>query len=561
MRKHNSTTAAAVRVHHAGAISDVSSVVLDDVIKLRVRRTSKSKHHKNKTKHHKDKRKKRRHLKNSSGPEDATAVSVNGSECTGEDDTPEHTPNGNAAIGGDSSNCEATTVTTVVGSELGAKLKLGVKRFGINTKDVEAATIKTEHVDSVRFINDVNNASNDSRCNERTGPGAPGEESDKDTLEDSRTARLQFDDAATFALPRRACQDDSTKSAEYPLNATVDAETAEAQAASDKEKATSAESQNSHEDANCDTPKDGESSPDANDRKLRKKRKKPRHEGAQVDENASERDSLVEAVDEAVFKHRRKKHKHTNEHKAKKHHDVRRAPQDGIVVVEETAQDTPAPEAESLSSVRAVESADGVITEPQRLAIRIKLCQECNSRHLQDACPLATPQYTITDAITYEEWLCKHQENAEVVKAVKSNDPMSEGYGRVADDGFESDDESLQGEQCKNKSKVQREEKLLSVDTDRPLYARDSLPDCLELRITNSDHGLGIYAKNPVPMYAKLGPLIGISIREMDIPDDFSMRHIWEVLSLLCGLLSVIRHSSCQPFTVQFELISSRLAK
>ena len=118
------------------------------------------------------------------------------------------------------------------------------------------------------------------------------------------------------------------------------------------------------------------------------------------------------------------------------------------------------------------------------------------------------------------------------MKAVASEDPMSEGYGRLTYDGFESDDESpTSSEQFKAKPKMQREEKQLVVETDRPLYARDSLPDCLELKIANTDHGLGIYAKNPVPMYAKFGPLIGISVREMDIPDDFSMRHIWEVLS------------------------------
>lgn len=530
-------------MHSAGTISDVSSAVLDNVIKLHVRRSWKSKYHKNKTKHHKDKRKKRRHSKNGE-PEDSSAMSVNGSECTGEE-TPENVQNGSATCE-DSSNCEATA--TVVGSELDAKLKLGVKRLGINTKDVEAATIKTEHVDSVRFINDVNNTSNDTRCNANTGPSVSGEEPNKDTLEDNRTTRLQFNDAATFALPKRVCQNDSSKNAEYPFNTIVNTETAEAQTVSvlNREK-TSVES---HKDANCDASKDDEPSLNGDDRKLKKKRKK-RNEVAQVDENASEKNPLEIGADEVVLKHRRKKHKHTNEHKTKKHHDVRKAPQDGIVVVEETIQDISVPEIESPSSMgsgKVPESADSVISEPQRLAIKIKLCQECNSRHLQDACPLVTPQYTITDTITYEEWLGKHQDNDELIKTMKTNDPMSEGYARLTDEGCDSDDES----DDKNKTKMQREERLVVVEMDRPLFARDSLPDCLELRFTNSEHGLGIYAKDPVPMYAKLGPLIGIPIREMDIPDDFSMRHIWEVLSLLCDLLSVL--SRDPPCTTYYRM-------
>ncbi|XP_025162841.1 uncharacterized protein LOC105190093 isoform X2 [Harpegnathos saltator] len=504
----------------AGAISDVPSAVLDNVIKLHVRRSWKSKYHKNKTKHHKDKRKKRRHSK-SGDPEDAAgSVSVNGS-------------GGGSAASEDPDACEATA-TVAGGGEVEAKFKLGVKRLA--ARDAEAATIKTEHVDSVRFISDVNNTSNDIRHNTNTGPDASAEGSDKDTtLEGNRSTRLQCDDAVAFALPRLACQDDSAKGAEYPSNASVGSvETAEAQAASalDKESA-GAEPQEPHKGATCDVPRDDEPSPDVDERKLKRKRKKPRHETAQVDENASEKDPLETGADEAVLKHRRNKHKHTKEHKTKKHHDVRRAPQDGIVVVDEPAQELCAPEAESSPPSdglgRPVEAVDSVITEPQRLAIRIKLCQECNSRHLQDACPLVSPQYTIADAVSYQEWLAKHQDNAEVIKAMKTIDPMSEGYGRPADDGCESDDETLSGEQCKSKAKAQREEKQLTVDVERPLYARDSLPDCLELRFTNNDHGLGIYAKNPVPMYAKLGPLIGMPVREMDIPDDFSMRHIWEV--------------------------------
>lgn len=537
MRKHEST-AATVRVHPANTISDVSSAVLDNVIKLHVKRSWKSKYHKNKTKHHKDKRKKRRHSKNSE-PEDPGVVPVNGSECPDEG-TSENVRNGSAASE-DSNNCKTTA--TVISSELDAKLKLGVKRLGINTKDVEVTTIKTEHVDSVRFINDVNNTSNDTRCN--ANAGSSGEEPDKDTLEDNRTTRLQFNDVTTLALPKRTCQDDSIKSTDvYSLNATVNVDTAEAPpttGAFDSEK-TSAELQETHKNANCDASKNDEPSFDGDDRKQKRKRKK-RNEVALIDENTSEKDPLEIGADEMVMKHKKKKHKHTNEHKTKKHHDVRRAPQDGIVIAEEATQDVSIPEIESPLSVgpgKAPESVDSVISEPQRLAIKIKLCQECNSRHLQDACPLATPQYTIRDVITYGEWKSKHQDNEELMKVIKTDDPMSEGYARLPDEGCESDDES----EDKNKTKMQKEERLVVVEIDRPLFARDSLPDCLELRFTNSEHGLGVYARNPVPMYAKLGPLIGIPIREMDIPDDFSMRHIWEVLS--CDLLSLIFRDLCR---------------
>lgn len=521
--KKTDSTSATIKAQSANAtISDVSSEVLDDVIKLHVRRSSRSKHHRNKTKHHKDKRKKRRHSKNGS-PEDVS--NVNGSECARKKTL--ETQNASAE-NTDLSNCDATSVVV---SELDTKLKLDVESSGINTKDVESATTKTEHVDSVRFISDVNNTSNDTRCDAKA-VGVAGE-SDRDTIDDNKSTRLQFNDATTSSLPKRVtCNDDLSKNVEY-LNSTGNADPIEVQTTNATERkiknAPHGTDSQEYKEGSCNVSQSGEPK-DVEDRKLKRKRKRPRHDG-QAEENVA-RDVSENTTEEVMFKHRRKKHKHTNEHKTKKHHDVRKAPQDGIVVQKE-AQDTCTPEAELLSSTgstgRIGETADGVMSEPQRLAIKIKLCQECNSRHLQDACPLSTPQYTIDDAITYDNWLNKHKENAEVLKAIKSEDPMSEGYGRLTEDGFESDDESLSGEQSKSKSKVQREEKQLVVDVDRPLYARDSLPDCLELKITNTDHGLGIYAKNPVPMYSKLGPLIGILVREMDIPDDFSMRHIWEV--------------------------------
>lgn len=511
----------------------MSSKVLNDAIKLHVRRSSRSKHHKSKTRHHKDKRKRRRHSKNEEGA----------SECTNEKTLGHVGQKCTSVIESKDSKTDDRETTSVIVSELDAKLKLDVS-FGINVKvPVESVTTKTEHVDSVRFINDVNNTMNNDA---RIADDAPGE-SARNILKDDGVTKLHFDDAmsSSSTLPKCECKsEDLNDDAEDLLNpASSISDTAVVQAAETPEKTSKSQSKTGYaglQDATtvCDEFKDAEE-----DRKPRKKRKRPHHDEQQVGKNTSAKDSASgsNAPDEAAtFKHRRKKHKHANEHKTKRHHDVRKAPQDGII--QEESQDarcrSPAVELPSStvgSSGKIVENPDVTLSEPQRLAIKIKLCQECEVPHLQDVCPFTEALHTILDSITYEDWLNKHKQNAEMTKALKVEDPMSEGYNRLTDDGFESDgDESLiTSEQCKTKSKVQREEKQLSVDADRPLYARDSLPDCLELKITNTDHGLSIYAKNPIPNRAKLGPLVGAVVKEMDIPDDFSMRHIWEVLSLL----------------------------
>lgn len=524
-----------VEIHSPSTISEsVSSKVLNDAIKLHVRRSSRSKHHKNKTKHHKDKRKKRRHSKN--GAENGGSIGLNGSENTNENTL--DVQNCTSLENKDLDNCETTVV-----SELDTKLKLDVS-FGINTKDVESVTTKTEHIDNVRFINDVNNTRNNNAGCDARAIDASGE-STRDTLEDDRITKVNFNDAAaSSSLPKHECKaEDPNEDVEYLLNPVSNInDTVEAQAADAPEKTSKsqnktsaahyAESQGYEEVTFYDASQKDDESKDSEDRKQKRKRKRLRHD-EQVGKNSAKDTSENNASDEtSTFKHRRKKHKHTNEHKTKKHHDVRKAPQDGIV--QEETQDVCTPEVEVPSSTvgsgKIADNTDGVISEPQRLAIKIKLCQECEVPHLQDVCPFTEPLHTIIDAISYEEWLNKHKENTEITKAIKSKDPMSEGYGRLADDGFESDDEPLtSSEQCKTKSKAPREEKQLLVDVDRPLYARDSLPDCLELKIANTDHGLSIYAKSPIPIRARLGPLVGTSVKEMDIPDDFSMRHIWEI--------------------------------
>ena len=532
----------------ASAISENVSEVSDDAIKLHLRRSSRSKHHKNKTKHRKDKRKKRRHLKN--GVQNSSSIQLDRFECI----------SGNAsdlrnssAANRDSSNHE------IIISELDPKLTLDeVENLEIDTKQVKPPMTKTDHVDSIRIRNDVNSTTNsDTRCEENV-IDIPGD-SHKNTFENNIITKLHFADTTTTtttSLPKHGYNTENVNktNVKYLLDPSADetsaVETLAVDDAPEKEheaKSMCCVESHGYKDVtsnNCE---------DAENRKLenrKRRRKRPRHDVQIQEKDLSENNAL----DETVFKHRRKKHKHTNEHKSKKHHDVRKAPQDGIVKQEEARNACPPEAAELLSSpaeIRSsgriteeaetrngrspegiIDSTDDVASEPQRLAIKIKLCQECNSRHLQDACPLTTSQYAIADTISYEKWLSRHKENSEIMKAIASEDPMSEGYGRLTYDGFESDDESpTSSEQCKAKPKMQREEKQLVVEMDRPLYARDSLPDCLELKIANTDHGLGIYTKNPVPMYAKFGPLIGISVREMDIPDDFSMRHIWEVLS------------------------------
>ncbi|KAF4520382.1 hypothetical protein B566_EDAN012887 [Ephemera danica] len=64
-------------------------------------------------------------------------------------------------------------------------------------------------------------------------------------------------------------------------------------------------------------------------------------------------------------------------------------------------------------------------------------------------------------------------------------------------------------------------------------FAKDSLPSHMfSLEERDSTHGLSVVATTPIVRYAQFGPLLGERIREMDIPDDFNMRDIWEVCAV-----------------------------
>lgn len=492
---------------------DSAQTKLSNDVGIHIQRSSRSKHHKNKTKHHKDKRKRRKHFKAENIISPLESVKRSSSDITSADED---------QISFKKNNSKPDNEVDIE-SNLKSSLHINKSSYTkTECYDKEDVMTKTENLDSIEYVENVNINKNvlyhnieDVDMKEITMVNDSNEQSQSKlatssiTKNNNRIVVEQISNAKdTVSIINSHVQSDETKDDENNSN----------------------DMQCVNINSNCSQITIN-TNQEIEDRKLKKKRKGKYDVEEDDDENVKE-DSCEDFIDDSVYKHRKKRHKHTNEHKNRKHHDVRKAPQDGIIMQEDKNICSIIDDRTSITIGKLQsENVENQMSEPQRLAIKIKLCQECNNRHLQDACPLITPQYAISDSISYEDWLNKYKENTEVVKAVKLDDPMSEGYGKITEDN-ESDDESLLIEQSKTKIKNQKEEKQLTIDLDRPLYARDSLPECFELKITNSEHGLGIYAKSSVPMHVKLGPLVGQPVREMDIPDDFSMRHIWEVKSM-----------------------------
>lgn len=169
-----------------------------------------------------------------------------------------------------------------------------------------------------------------------------------------------------------------------------------------------------------------------------------------------------------------KKHKHEKLKRKIKNHDIRKAPELDIkpVIKIETPPDVP----------EAV---------PERVAIKIKLCNICNTRHLQEACPLRNPNCVVRDATTLDDYL----KNAPEIDDLQTDDDDS------------------------------------SVKNELETFSVKSLPDILYLEDSNTSHGLSVFTKFEIKEYTQFGPIIGKTIKEVDIPEDFGMKHLWEVYS------------------------------
>lgn len=197
----------------------------------------------------------------------------------------------------------------------------------------------------------------------------------------------------------------------------------------------------------------------------------------------------------------------------------------------------------------------------QRVAIRIKLCCDCNLRHVQDACPLRNPAIIIGDAVIFGQWQSEKKqvrtkplscdgegtpEKHSNAQSDSTNGVISVNSGEIG--GLNKYDdrtflEETQGDSIPDlghsnlkgdstdSSECTTDVKLFSMGTSeqRLCFAEASLPVGLELQVCDPAHGLSVVTRCLLRQYTQFGPLVGQPIKEMDIPDDFNMKDIWEV--------------------------------
>ncbi|KAK8737808.1 hypothetical protein OTU49_004254, partial [Cherax quadricarinatus] len=172
--------------------------------------------------------------------------------------------------------------------------------------------------------------------------------------------------------------------------------------------------------------------------------------------------------------------------------------------------------------------------EERRVAIRIKLCGECGARHVAGTCPFSRPTHVLPDTCSPPTHDLP-QQNGVIVAPPHRDSPVN-----------------LSGREEEREGETWRDPQRPGSPT---CYARTSLPPglSLERRVlpppqdssVDSDSDVGVMGVTQVPgrqvevvvaraaltRYTQLGPVVGVPVRERDIPDDFCMVNLWEVFS------------------------------
>lgn len=166
-----------------------------------------------------------------------------------------------------------------------------------------------------------------------------------------------------------------------------------------------------------------------------------------------------------------------------------------------------------------------------------KVCLACNTKHGKEICPIRNPIGSIMNPIDYNDWVKEHPEppppplppidNSEdekmfIDESFKSDNEMEDD----PDDGEDITDD-LNDEDLENKQMLMHNEENDDIIT----FADISVPKEFELLPSNINPKAkkSVYTKFPIPKYTQIGPLIGELTREVDIPDDCNMTHIFEI--------------------------------
>lgn len=167
-------------------------------------------------------------------------------------------------------------------------------------------------------------------------------------------------------------------------------------------------------------------------------------------------------------------------------------------------------------------------------------CSYCDEFHSSDECPIRQSSCLICDLIEKFRWMEENKEMLEKIKPVPVLDGLKPEDDEIGDlleednpdddlnDASSDEDESTMDIKTEVDAvhaqllKRKEEEDLL------PSYCDATIPEQFDV-VKSEVIGSKVVARTMIPKHMKLGPLVGRLIHVKDIPDDCTMKEVYEI--------------------------------
>lgn len=165
-------------------------------------------------------------------------------------------------------------------------------------------------------------------------------------------------------------------------------------------------------------------------------------------------------------------------------------------------------------------------------------CSYCDETHGPENCPIRQSNNFMCDLIEKFRWM---EENKEILDKIKPEIEAVTAEDDEVGDLLEEDnpDEDLNdasSEEDESTMDIKAEEAIVHAqllkrkeeEEQLPSYCDATIPEQLQV-VKSEIIGSKVIARTMIPKYVKLGPLVGHVIHVKDIPDDCTMKDIYEV--------------------------------
>lgn len=165
-------------------------------------------------------------------------------------------------------------------------------------------------------------------------------------------------------------------------------------------------------------------------------------------------------------------------------------------------------------------------------------CSYCDEIHSPEGCPMRQATMMVCDSIEKFRWMEENRDILEQIKpevdAVKPED--DEIGDLLEEDNVDEDLNDASSDEDENTMDIKAEEASSQAlllkrkeEEDRlPSYCDASVPEQFDV-VKSEVIGNKVTARTVIPKHLKLGPLVGQIIHVKDIPDDCTMKDIYEI--------------------------------